>query len=80
MSERLQKLLTFITEWLKTFHDADDQTIQTFTTRNTVGDTMKTIYEQDGVTLDVCEDWDYIEVFGLDPLEIGLLYNQDCIY
>lgn len=26
---------------------------------------METIYEKDGITIDICYDWDYFEVFGM---------------
>lgn len=39
--------------------------IQCFCTRNTVGDEMATIYKKDGVTIDFCPSYWYIEVFGL---------------
>lgn len=38
---------------------------QFFKTRNIVGDKMETIYEKDGITIDICYDWDYFEVFGM---------------
>ena len=39
--------------------------IQMFDTRNICGDYMVTIYEQDGITVDYCHGYDYIEIFGL---------------
>lgn len=39
--------------------------IQMFDTRNIVGDRMVTIYDEDGITVDYCPDYDYIEIFGL---------------
>lgn len=38
---------------------------QTFFSRNTAGDTMFNIYEEDGIRIDYCPHWDYIEIFGL---------------
>ena len=38
---------------------------QFFNSRNTVGDEMETIYEKDGITIDICYDWGYFEVFGM---------------
>ena len=36
-----------------------------FNTRNLVGDLMETIYDEDGLTIDICYEWSYFEVFGL---------------
>ena len=38
---------------------------QTFNTRNIVGDSMTTIYDSDGITVDFCYSYDYLEIFGL---------------
>lgn len=40
-----------------------------FNSRNTVGDTMETIYEDEGLTIDICYYWSYFEVFGLSKAE-----------
>lgn len=40
-----------------------------FDSRNIVGDSMKTIFSQDGLTVDICEYWQYFEVFGLADKE-----------
>lgn len=50
--------------------------IQTFDTRNVVGDEMETIYEEDGVIIDYCRSWDYIEVFGLTKEEYKSLFES----
>ena len=39
--------------------------IQMFNTGNLVGDTMCTIYSEDGIVVDYCYGYEYIEVFGL---------------
>ena len=38
---------------------------QTFNTRNIAGDSMETIYNSDGITVDFCYSYDYLEIFGL---------------
>lgn len=38
---------------------------QIFFTRNTVGDIMETIYNEDGIQVDICHGWGYLEIFGL---------------
>lgn len=36
-----------------------------FNTRNWAGDVMTTIYDKDGLIVDICYNWSYYEVFGL---------------
>lgn len=40
-----------------------------FNSRNLVGDLMGTIYDEDGLTIDVCDGYFYFEVFGLTDEE-----------
>lgn len=42
---------------------------QTFSVRNLVGDPMTTVYSKNGITVDYCPNWDYLEVFGLTESE-----------
>lgn len=42
---------------------------QTFNSRNMVGDPMGTIYEKDGITVDYCHHYEYLEIFGLSNEE-----------
>lgn len=44
-----------------------------FNTRNLVGDSMSTIYDEDGLTIDVCYYYSYFEVFGLTDEEFAEL-------
>lgn len=39
--------------------------VQCYDSRNTAGNPMENVYEKDGVTIDYCPGWDYIEIFGL---------------
>lgn len=48
---------------------------QVFNTRNLDGDNMKNIYNQDGIEVDYCEDYDYLEIFGLSQKEFNSLVN-----
>lgn len=36
-----------------------------FFTRNLVGDSMKTVHENEDIQIDICYEWAYFEVFGL---------------
>ena len=36
-----------------------------FDSRNWAGDPMDTIYDEDGLTIDICYNYEYFEVFGL---------------
>lgn len=40
-----------------------------FNTRNCAGDIMTTIYDENGLTIDICYYWSYFEVFGLSEDE-----------
>ena len=56
-----------------------------FCTRNTAGDIMHTIYDEDGLTIDICYNYAYFEVFGLDAKDykelrdyyINLVYREE---
>lgn len=47
--------------------------IQTFFTRNVVGDSMDNIYNKDNIKVDLCPNWGYIEIFGLKEEEKDFL-------
>lgn len=42
---------------------------QTFDSRNIVGDSMTTIYNCDGIIVDYCGGYEYLEIFGLTDEE-----------
>ena len=44
-----------------------------FDTRNMVGDHMTNLYNKNGLRIDICYQWSYFEVFGLDNDEIEKL-------
>jgi hypothetical protein len=44
-----------------------------FNSRNLVGDSMLTIYEGEGLTVDICYHYSYFEVFGLTSKEFDKL-------
>ena len=58
MTERLTKVLDYIKA---NYHSR----IQVFFSRNTMGDEMETVWSEDGVTIEYCPYYDYLEVFGL---------------
>ena len=60
MTERVQKLVDFFRN-----HKEYVPGSGIFSSRNLVGDEMKTIYCDNGVTVDICYEYDYIEIFGL---------------
>lgn len=50
-----------------------------FFTMNWAGDPMSTIWEEDGVTIDICYEYQYFEVFGLteeEENELLAFYNS----
>ena len=69
MTERLKKLIDFLK---KAFPDKE----QTFFTRNLVGDPMDEIYDHDGITVDLCYHYGYIEIFGLTSDERTLVEKR----
>ena len=70
MAERLKKLVRYILN--RGFQD-----YQIFDTKNISGDYTKTIYDADGLVLDMCEDYEYLEVFGLTDEEKDCM--RECI-
>ena len=69
MTERVQKIIKFFEE-----HDYDTCG-GVFDTRNIAGDRMYNIYNEDNVQIDICYDWEYVEIFGLLDSE----FNDVCI-
>lgn len=69
MTERLKKLI----EWLK---KKNYDNWQVFYSRNWVGDPMNHIYCQDGIQVDACYKWDYLEIFGLTKEEKDILCSK----
>lgn len=54
-------------------------TLGIFDCRNTAGDFMTTVYDEDGLTIDMCYHYEYFEVFGLTNEEFSELeeyYNS----
>lgn len=73
MTERVKKCLDFLKSD-KGYIPASG----VYCLKSDCGDEMTTIYNEDGITVDVCYDWDYIEVLGLSTPEF--LDLQDNIY
>ena len=47
-----------------------------YDSRNIVGDWMTNIYNDNGLTIDICYGWSYFEVFGLSDEE----FTELCKY
>jgi len=62
MTERFTRLL----KWLKK-HDYNGW--QVFYCRNWTGDPTATVYDQDGIEVEMCNYYQYIEVLGLTKEE-----------
>lgn len=43
--------------------------MSTFSSRNILGDPMETIYCNEGIIVDYCPGYDYLEIFGLNDKE-----------
>lgn len=52
-------------------NNIEDALYGIFDCRNVVGDPMETIYDEDGVKIDICRNWEYFEVFGLTNEEFA---------
>ena len=47
-----------------------------FNTRNIVGDKMVSIYDTDGIQIDYCYGYTYIEIFGLTENEFKAVQKK----
>lgn len=57
----------------------DDARYGIFDSRNIVGDRMDNIYDEDGLSIDICYHYEYFEVFGLSASDFAKLekfYNK----
>ena len=64
-------------EVIKEFYNVADCGV--YDTRNIVGDDMATIYADEGLTIDICYQYSYFEVFGLSDTDFEELieyYNS----
>lgn len=66
MTDRVKKLVEFIEK-------KNLVGMQTFNTSNIFGDPLFTIYKEDGITLDYCYYYGYLELFGLSDDEYNSL-------
>ena len=66
MPERITKLRNYLI-------NANFVGTQTFNSRNIAGDKMTTVYLNDGIMVDYCYHWGYLEIFGLTEEEYRLL-------
>lgn len=55
---RLERLKRFL-------HNEEICGMQSFDCRNWVGDLMDNIYNEDGIQVDICYGYEYLEIFGL---------------
>ena len=62
---------------LKKFLQENYPNIQAFNTKNIVGDYMVEVYNEDGITVDYCEYWEYIEIFGLTEKQFESLLDEN---
>ena len=67
---KIDKLKKFLNEEFK-------EKIQAFNSRNLVGDQIYTIYDEDGITVDMCYEWSYIEIFGLTQQQFEDLLEDE---
>lgn len=63
-------------EKLKKFLQENYPNIQAFDTRNFMGDPVETVYIEDGIQVDYCAYYEYIEIFGLTDKEFESLIKK----
>ena len=61
---------------LKRFLQENCPNEQAFNTRNIVGDSMVTVYDEDEIIVDYCYCYSYIEIFGLTDEEFEDLIDK----
>ena len=61
---------------LKKFLQENYPNEQAFNTRNWIGDNMGTVYDEDGIIVDYCYEYEYIEIFGLTDVEFENLIDD----
>lgn len=61
---------------LKIFLQENYPNEQAFNTRNWIGDNMETVYDEDGIIVDYCYGYEYIEIFGLTDVEFEDLIDD----
>ena len=61
--DKLDKAKKVIKEYIK------EAECGIYNTRNIAGDSMTTIFDEDGLQIDICYHWEYFEVFGLNREE-----------
>lgn len=62
---------------LKRFLQENYPNKQAFNTANWTGDAMNIVYNKDGIQVFYCEDYDYIEIFGINPYEFKDLIDKE---
>lgn len=62
---------------LKIFLQNNFPNIQAFNTRNLLDDPVVTVYDEDGITVDYCQKYDYIEIFGLTQSQFESLLDEN---
>ena len=63
-------------EKLKKFLQENYPNIQAFNSNNVSGDFMINVYDEDEIEVDYCDDWEYIEIFGLTDKEFDKLLDN----
>lgn len=66
--EKIKKLKKFLQENYPNY--------QAFNTRNIYGDPMEEVYNEDGIIVDYCSSYGYVEIFGLTDEEFWDLIDD----
>lgn len=76
MKPTYEQVKTYDLEEVIAFVKKHDLGCGIFNTRSLVDDSMETIYSKNGVTVDACDDWGYLEIFGLKEEDFAKLLRE----
>lgn len=71
--DRLEKVINLIKEKFP------ERRIEVYRKRNIAGDNMETLLKEDGIQVDYCKGWYYLEIFGLTDEEFKRLCDTGLI-
>lgn len=74
----LQDLIIFLKCFTINHHSGNP--IQAFREKNICGDIMVNIYDNNGITVDYCNEWEYLEIFGISDEYFEELIKRKLIY
>ena len=78
--DQIEELKGFLSdEGIQKFYEMHTP-IQAFTTKNTTNDRTIRIFNKNGITIEYCYTYDYLEIFGITDEEYDELITEGLIY